>query len=231
MAPKAAQEAAKKKAAKQKKILIVLGLLLVLALGYAVMTLTSLNSSPPVQAVSASATTPAGSIPNDTSAAVVTPGIAAPAVGSLRTFTGFGLKDPFHNGGPNGSTGGSSKSAGGKIKDAGSGKGNGGGGSKSKQPSPPLTGAVISLNGKKLALAVGTEFGRAPGLSGVLLFRLVTVSARSALVAVVGTRQHFTIHVRRPLTLRQNGGWTYTLILEPLGSAAPMTVAPTNTIH
>jgi len=223
MARKAAKDAAKKKAAKQKKILIVLGLLLVLALGYAVMTLTSLNSSPPAQAAPGAATTPAGS-PNDASAVAVTPGIAAPAVGSLSTFTGFGRKDPFANGGPDGSTAGPAKSSGGSSSSKG--KSSGGGGSNAKQPSTPLTGAVISLNGKKLALAVGTAFGRAPGLSGVLLFRLVTVSARSALIAVVGTRQHFTLHVRRPLTLRQNGGWTYTLILEPLGSAAPMTVQP-----
>ena len=226
MAPKAAKEAAKKKAAKQKKILIGLGLLLVVALGYAVMTLTG-SSSPKVPAVPAAATTPGGSAPNDTAAAVVTPGIAALSPMSLRTFTGFGRKDPFHNGGPGVSAGGSDKSAGGSGSGKGNGKGNGGGGSNSKQPSAPLTGASISLNGTKLALAVGTVFGHAPGLSDVALFRLVTVSARSALIAVVGTHQRFTLHVRRPLTLMQNGGWTYTLILEPIGSAAPMTVAPT----
>ena len=88
----------------------------------------------------------------------------------------------------------------------------------------PLTGAVISLNGRKLALAIGATFGHAPGLSGVPLFRLHSVTPKSAVVDVVGTQQHFTLHVGKPLTLEQDGGWKYTLILEPLGSAAPMTV-------
>jgi hypothetical protein len=90
----------------------------------------------------------------------------------------------------------------------------------------PLTGAVISLNGDKLALAIGTKFGQAPGLSGVPLFKLLKVTPKTALVAVVGTKQQFTLHVKQPLTLQQYGGWTYTLILEPLGSPAPMTVKP-----
>jgi hypothetical protein len=88
---------------------------------------------------------------------------------------------------------------------------------------------VISLNGDKLPLAIGATFGKAPGLSGVPLFRLVKVTPKTALIGVVGTKQQFTLHVKKPLTLQQYGGWSYTLILEPLGSAAPMTVQTTTT--
>lgn len=214
----AAHDAAKKKAAKQKKRLMFLAVPLLGALVYAYMTLTSLNGKPQVSGTPAAQTTPAGSIPAGGSAATITPGVTAPPVGAVGSFVALGRKDPFHDNGPHATTSGGS-SAPSKTP---SGKG----GSKSKQPSTPLTGAVISLNGQKLSLAIGTAFGHAPGLSGVALFRLITVSARSAVIGVVGTHQRFTLHVRRPLTLAQTGGWTYTLILEPLGSAAPMTAQP-----
>jgi hypothetical protein len=230
MAPKAAQLAAKKRASKQKKRLIVLVFPMLGALVYAYMTLSSLGAKPHVAATPAAATTPGGSIPTPGSPdATVTPGIAAVPVSALLSFTALGRKDPFHDHGPKPGAG--SESSGSGSSGSGSGKGSGsGGGSSSKQPSAPLTGAVISINGNKLALALGTQFGHAPGLSGVWLFRLVKVTRKTALIAVVGTRQHFMLHVRRPLTLEQNGGWKYTLILEPLGSAAPMTVQPTQPV-
>jgi hypothetical protein len=219
MAPKAAQEAAKKKAKKQKRILIVLAIAMLGALVFAYTTLSGLGAKPAVSATPASATTPAGSIPTaGTPQAPLTPGITPAAVVALRSFTALGRKDPFYDNGPSASSGTTSTTGKPKLKAV---KGSG---SKSKQPSVPLTGAVISLNGKKLALALGTKFGHAPGLSGVPLFRLVKVTPSTALIGVVGTQQEFTLHVRRPLTLQQNGGWTYTLILEPRGSAAPMTV-------
>ena len=225
MARKTAREdAAKKKAKKQKKLLVVLGLLLVGAGFFAFTTLSSLGKKP-VSATPDPATTPAGSISTGEPVSAVIAGIAAPPPGSLRAFTAFGRRDPFTSG-PSlvseSSTTNADGSGKGSIADQ---KGNGNG-SGSNQPSGPLTGAVISLNGNKLALAVGSKFGHAPGLSGVPLFRLVHVTAKTALIAVVGTHQHFLLHVRYPLTLQQNGGWTYTLILEPLGTAAPMTVQP-----
>jgi len=234
MAPKAAQKKAMKKAAKQKKMLIVLGVALLGALVFAYMTLSKLGGAPKVSATPVAATTPASSIPNGTPVAVVTPGITAAPVDSFRSFTELGRKDPFHDNGPhasaapsapNNGSGGSGKGSG------GSGNGSGGGGSKPQQPAAPLTGAVVSFNGTKLALALGTAFGHAPGLSGVSLFRLLSVTPKTAVIGVVGTQQRFTLHVRQPLTLEQAGGWTYTLLLEPLGSAAPMTVAPSTPIH
>lgn len=227
MAPKAAHEAAKKKAKKQKKVLMVLAVPMLGAAVYAYTTLSSLGaSSPPkVAAAPAAATTPATSIPTAAPAAAsaastVTPGIDLAAIGSLHSFNALGRKDPFHDGGPKPGT-----PSGPKVGPSSSGKASGsGGGSTPKPPSAPLTGGVISINGTKLALAVGADFGQAPGLSGVSLFRLIKVTPKTALIGVVGTRQRFTLHVLRPLTLQQTGGWSYTLILEPVGSAAPMTV-------
>ena len=211
-----AQQAAQKKAKKQKKLLIVLGLGLVVALVFAATTLMHLGSKP-VSATPPAATAPDGSTPAPNDIAVVIPGIAAAPAGPLHAFTAFGRKDPFNDGGPSGvaTPTDSSKNP--------SGKGDGSG----STPSAPLTGAVISINGNKLALPLGAKFGRAPALSGVWLFRLVKVTQRTALIAVVGTHQQFTLHRRTPLTLQQNGGWRYTLILEPLGAAVPMTVQPT----
>jgi hypothetical protein len=228
MAPKAAQEKMKKKAAKQKKMLMLLALPMLGALVYAYMTLTSLGGKQQLPSTPAAAATPAGSVPaaGTPVAAVVTPGIVAPPVGYLHSFTALGSKDPFYDHGPK--PGGAPASSGSSTPKKSKGKGsNTGNGSNSKPPTVPLTGAVISVNGNKLALAIGTEFGQAPGLSGVPLFRLVKVTKTTALIGVVGTHQQFTLHVKKPLTLQQSGGWKYTLILEPLGSAAPMTVQPT----
>jgi hypothetical protein len=236
---KAAHEAAQKKAAKQKKMLMVLALPMLGALVFAVTTFMNLGShSSGVSATPASATTPAASVPAAGSpapaatAAPVTPGVAGVPVDAFRSFSALGRKNPFHDHGPklNGGSGsgGNGKSSSKTPTKNKSGKGSGGGGgSQPKPPLPPPTGAVISLNGDKLALAVGAKFGKAPGLSGVPLFRLVSVTRKSALIAVVGTTQQFTLHVNQPLTLQQYGGWTYTLILEPFGSAAPMTVQQT----
>lgn len=236
MAPKAAQEKAKKKAAKQKKILMVLALPMLGAGVYAYMTMSSLSAKPqqvtatPAAASTPAATsTPAAAAPTgETLDAVITPGIAAVPISALRSFTALGRKDPFHDKGPKAGsetkpTDGSGSSDTGKGKGKGKGDANGGG-STVTLPPRTLTGAVISINGKKIALAVGTEFGHAPGLSGVPLFRLVKVTPKTALIGVVGTKQQFTLHVNKPLTLQQTGGWTYTLILQPIGSAAPMTV-------
>lgn len=234
MAPKAAQEKAKKKAAKQKKLLMLLALPMLGALVYAYSTMSSLGGKTQVAAPPTAVTAPSGSTATAaTPTATVTPGIAAVQVTSLRSFTALGGKDPFHDHGPNpGATAKPSGSTSSKSPSKSTSKGSGSGsGSTSKQPSAPLTGAVISINGKKLALALGAEFGQAPGLSGVSLFRLVKVSPQTALIAVVGTQQQFTLHVKKPLKLQQEGGWSYTLILEPLGSAAPMTaVQPTSKI-
>jgi hypothetical protein len=225
MAPKAAQAAAQKKAKRQKKLLLVLAIPAALAMYFAVHTFMTLGSKPaPVSATPAASTTPVSSIPSPTSTGTpvvaVTPGIAVLPASTLNSFISLGRKDPFHDHGPHTNA---DTSSGGKHP--GSGKG----GKPGSGPTAPLTGAVIELNGKKLALALGASFGHAPGLDGVWLFRLGHVTSRSAEISLVGTNQHFTLHVGRPLTLAQDGGWQYTLLLEPAGSAGPMTVQTTTT--
>lgn len=213
MAPKPAKEAAKKKAAKQKKILIVLGLVLVGALVFAVTTLSHLRSAP-VSVTPVSATTPDGaSTPTGTPIAAVIPGIAAPPAGSLRAFTAFGRKDPFNDDGPDLSS--SEQSTPAKHPAPSPSR------SKPKPPSGPLTSAVISINRIKLTIPLGAKFGHASDPSGASVFKLVKVSAKTAVVAVLGASQRFTLHVRQPLTLVRTGAWKFTLILEPVGTKAP----------
>jgi hypothetical protein len=104
MAPKAAQKAAMKKAAKQRKILALLALPLLGAFVFAYMTLTGNKSAPAVSATPAAATTPGGEIPTGAPAVAVTPGIVLAPVGSLHSFAALGRKDPFHDGGPSSGT-------------------------------------------------------------------------------------------------------------------------------
>jgi hypothetical protein len=219
MAKNVAQQAAQKKAAKQKKLLAILSVPLLAALVFALMPLFKGNSSTPeVSGTPAAATTPVGSIPNAASAVPVTPGIAALPVDSLRAFVALGRKDPFHDGGPGAASSSTSNPSSKPSKPQSK-------PTNPKQPPAPPTGATIALDGSKLALTKGQEFGHAPGLAGVPLFRLVSLTRTTAVVGVVGTNQQFTLHVNVPLTLEQNGGWKYTLLLEPQGTGAPMKIS------
>jgi hypothetical protein len=124
-----ANDAAKKKAAKEKKMLVVLALVLVLALGYAYKTLTKLNkssepapvglttaststtpsttASPPAStpastpAASAPVDVPSGTPPASTGSSGLISAVTPPlAQGQLRTFTLLDSKDPFYSDGP-----------------------------------------------------------------------------------------------------------------------------------
>lgn len=201
MAPKAAKQAAKKKAAKQKKVLIVLVLVLVVVLVLAFTTLLPSNSPAPVSAVPAASTTPAGSTAAPAPAA--SPGISPAPVGSLRAFSTLGRKDPFNDNGPH-------------LSSAPP--------STVKLSSGRLNHAVISINGKKFSVSLGAKFGHATAGTGAPLFRLAKVSETTAVVTVIGTKQNFTLHVRQPLTLAQKGAWKETLILEPVGTSATLTI-------
>jgi len=212
MAPKAAQQAAQKKAAKQKKLLIGLGVLLVLALVYAISTLSSLGSKPAVSAVPAASTTPASSTTTTPSATAApatpapTAGISPAPVGSLRAFGALGRKDPFNDNGPEFTSAPATP----------------------KQTSGQPKRAVISINGKKFSVALGAEFGRTTTGVGPALFKLVKVSDQTAVISVVSTKQNFTLHLRQPVTLTQKGAWKETLILEPAGTSATVTVKRTS---
>ena len=229
MAPKAAKDAAKKKAAKQRKILAVLALPLLGALFFAYTTMSHLNSSSAphasgtaVSATPSAATTPAASTavgPTGIDAsAVVTPGIVAAPVGSLRAFTGLGRKDPFNDDGPSLTKQSSTPTSGSgspapttsaptKNPTIADNK------PTSKTTSHPLPRAVISVNGKSTNVARGAKFGHAPGSSDPL-FRLVRVSTTRAVIAVVGTRLQYTLNLQLPLTLTRKGdGAKYILML------------------
>lgn len=117
-------DAAKAKAAKQKKILILLSGVLVLALVYAFMTIRGLNkgasAAPPPAATTATTTTTPAATPAPGTVAAPALGAAAPAAsttasppvslvaatkpaagtGQLESFSRFASKDPFDAAGP-----------------------------------------------------------------------------------------------------------------------------------
>lgn len=142
MPKNAANDAAKKKAAKEKKMLVVLALVLVVALGYAYRTLTKLHSSPtstpvpatttsasstgspttppsststPAASPSGSTTAPAGAAASGSSGGLVSAVTPPLGQGQLRTFTLFDSKDPFFAQGPTPSGPGSGSSGSGST--------------------------------------------------------------------------------------------------------------------
>src|SRR5438067_8154126 len=79
MARKTTADTAKDKAAKQKKLIIVLGLVMVLAAGYAYKTMSGLNGAPAAskpQAVAAGSVAPPTSAPAPTTPAPAAPSLA-----------------------------------------------------------------------------------------------------------------------------------------------------------
>lgn len=215
MPKNAANDAAKKKAAKEKKMLVVLALVLVVALGYAYRTMTKLHSSSepsPVPPPAASTTSSGTSTPTSPSSATpstptggsstsggsghlvsaVTPPLGQ---GQLRTFTLFDSKDPFFAQGPSSSSGSGSSGSGGSSSSSGSQAA-----TKSKPPasSPPSgasstptvaapTSAVISVNGAEGVVTTGGVFPTASSdPSANGLFRLVSLTKTTAKIAIVG---------------------------------------------
>lgn len=240
MAAKSAHDAAKAKAAKEKKILIALAVPLVGALFFAYHTVTKLHNSAAPQAVApaatpATATTTTAS--SGTSAPTVTTGTpvsetlpTAPApppdAGKLSRMTLLASKDPFFAAGPHVATGaGILVSASGKQQ------------KQSKQPPqkpvPPAF-AVIGVNGRLSAVAVGQAFPVTKDSATNGIFRLISLTAKSAKVAVVGgsytTGAHaLTLTVNSVVSLVNTAdGKRYTLVLYPPGTPTP-TVTPATT--
>jgi len=203
---------AKAKQAKQKKMLIVLGVVFVLAMAYAVNTMMGMNggSSPPQAAsTTAATTTPASTAttppttataaptlagtgtttpaaPTDSSAlvAVVTP----PAdPGQLESFSHFESKDPFASEGPKASGSSSSGPSGssGSGKSGSSGSSGGGSGSAPKTPpAPPAPPASAAVISVN-----GCEESVQAGStfpSSNPLFLLNSVTSTSAQVSIAG---------------------------------------------
>lgn len=249
MARKSVADQQKAKAEKQKKMVIVLGVVLAGALAYAVHTMMSLNKSggskpeaaPAVATTTPSSTpapastplpaapTPSGVTPTGTPTPTASGSISqqlvssvqAPAnVGQLQSFSLFESKDPFHAGGPSSST---------SSTPGGSGKGSKGSGSPSKPPkappappTPPPTSAVISVNGSSETVMTGANFPAATPM-----FQLVSLTDTTAKVAVAGGSyasgaSTLTLKVNVPVTLVNTAdGTRYTLELYPQGTVAP----------
>lgn len=236
-ASKNAHEAARAKAAKQKKILIGLSPLLFVALFFAYHTMSKLHSSPsatPPPATTPATTPPTATVSTGTPISSTTPAapnftpIATPPAssGKLTQLPSLASKDPFHDQGPHATV---ARAA----------------GSKSKKPAAkssakiqktavaPPTAAVIAVNGRLMSVAVGMSFPVTKSPATNAIFRLVGLTAKSARIAVVGGSYTSGSHT---LTLNVNSvvrlvntadGKRYTLILYPPGTPVPGAPATT----
>lgn len=246
-------DAAKDKAAKQKKIVIGLVVFLALAMAYAFHTMSGLSGGapssskpqpndastvvPPSAAAPVAAPTtslapslagaPLSSSPSATSSSTDTSQLISVVIpkadpGQLGSFTRFASKDPFANGTAAAPASGGSKGSG----------SSGGSGATPKTPpappAPPPTSAVIAINGTSESVASGANFPAAnPVATTNGLFQLVSLTAHSATVAVVGGSyasgsSTLTLKENKPVTLVNTAdGTRYTLVLYPQGSVAP----------
>jgi hypothetical protein len=236
-------DAAKAKAAKQKKMVIALSVVLVLAMGYAVKTMKSMGGGPaaaPVEATTSvtpnpNAPQPAAASPVATAAAPTLAGAAlgalpatstsvptadlvsavrpAAATGQLQSFSRFYSKDPFAGG-----AGSSPATTTTTTTSSGSGS-SGSGGAASPPPAvpapptPPVTSAVISINGVGESVAAGGAFPAASPM-----FQLVSLTAKTAKISVVGGSYAtgaptLTLTVNKPLTLQNTADGTKFTIL------------------
>ena len=247
----------KAKQKKQKIILAVLGVVFLGVLGFqGPRTWKQLHPAPPVQSSSSSTTTPTTGTPSlaaptlggsQTPSATTTPGSSLassspPAVadGQLTSFSLFASKDPFaqqlsEKSGSTGSSG--SSSSGGSTAGSGqnakpSGRSGGGGASA---PTPGT--AVISVNGTLYTVAVASDFPEASATDAsiVPLFHLISLTAHSAKISIVGGSYSsgapaVTLRENKVVTLMNTAdGTRYKLILKPVGTAVPTAPAPTST--
>lgn len=234
MAAKSAHEAAKAKAAKEKKILIALVVPLAIALFFAYHTVTKLHSSAaptavapaatPATATTASSSSTASSTPATTvsgtpvSATLPTAPAPPPDAGKLSRLTLFASKDPFFDAGPKvAASSGQSGSQGKQSKQS----------KQSKQPAAPPAAAVIGVNGHLMAVSLGQAFPVTKDSTTNGIFRLVGLTAKTAKVAVVGgsytTGAHaLTLTVDSVVSLVNTAdGKRYTLVLYPPNTPTP----------
>ena len=252
MAGKKVADAAKAKAGKQKKIVIMLGVVMALALAYAVHTMMALNGSPSalpqaagVTVATAPTAAPAAPLPAaPTLSPSADPTAASPSssqlvsavrpptgAGQLGSFSLFESKDPFNSAGPSSSqpASGSGASSGGTGS---GGTSSGSGSAPAAPPAPPAappTAAVIAVNGVSESVLTGGAF---PSTNP--MFQLVSLSGTTAKVSVVGGSlasgtPTMTLTVNKPVTLQNTAdGTRYTLVLMPQGTVA--TAAPAGAI-
>lgn len=235
MAAKSAHDAAKAKAAKEKKILIALVVPLVIALFFAYHTVSKLHQSSAPQAVAPAANPDTGATASQAPAPTATVAAGTPVsatlptapappadAGKLSRMTLFASKDPFFDAGPKvaSDTGQQQQTQQKQAK---------------QKPVPPAV-AVIGVNGHLAVVSVGQAFPvtKSPATNGV--FRLIGLTAKSAKVAVVGGSyttgaRALTLTVNSVVTLVNTAdGKRYTLVLYPEGTPAPgVTTVPTTT--
>jgi hypothetical protein len=247
VARKSPNDAAKEKAAKQKKTVIVLGVVLAGAVAFAAHTMMGMSgspsSAPQAATTTAAASTPAPAAPTGTalpaapSLGSIAPAATTPSAstsplvsavqapvdtGQLQSFSLFESKDPFHTSGPG--AGGASSSPSSPSGGTSSGTSSGGGSAPKIPPAPPAappTSAVISVNGASESVLSGSNF---PAASPV--FQLLSLTATTAKVSVVGGSYAsgagtLTLKVNKPVTLVNTAdGTRYTLLLMPQGTQA-----------
>jgi hypothetical protein len=258
VARKSPNDTAKEKAAKQKKTVIVLGVVLAGAVAFAAHTMMGMSgspsSAPQASTTTAAVSTPAPAAPTGTalpaapslgsiaptattpsaSTSPLVSAVQAPAgTGQLQSFSLFESKDPFHTKGPG--AGGASSSPSSSSPSGGT---SSGGGSAPKippaPPAPPPTSAVISVNGTSESVLSGSNF---PAASPV--FQLLSLTATTAKISVVGGSYAsgagtLTLKVNKPVTLVNTAdGTRYTILLMPQGTQAsasgPAVAAPGST--
>jgi hypothetical protein len=231
---------AQAKAAKQKKLAIVLSGVLALVLVYEVPnTLKVMNAKPKAPIVNTSAAappveTPTGPVPAaspsstpSTPPPVETPSAptqslvssiqVSPDPGQLTQFTLFASKDPFTDSVEKTTTtpAATAKKPAAKPK---------------TPPPPPPTSAVIAVNGELMSVTVGGQFPTAGTVFdevGSPLFLLDSLTQKTAKVSIAGGSYAdgaptLTLDVGKPVTLQNTAdGTRYTLLLEPQGTAVP----------
>lgn len=223
MAPKTAQEAARAKAEKQKKRLLILILPLGLALFYAYHTVSKLNQSPSATPPAATTSTTSSPSAPSASSASATPGTttplppqtAAPTAPPATKLTSLSLlpsRDPF-----------SASRQSPTIPSVNP--------VQQKQSSPPPTSAVIALDRTLLRVHLHANFGHAGGAKPQPLFRVVSLTSKTAKISILGKRrQHpYTLQVDAPRVLSGSDGNLYVLMLLPQGTPVPAAVPRTKT--
>ncbi|TML02745.1 MAG: hypothetical protein E6G36_11180 [Actinobacteria bacterium] len=246
----------KAKQKKQKIVAAVLGVLFVGLLAFQVpRVMKQLHpSAPPAAAAATTTAAPAGGTPTLAAPTLAGSGqspsttggssdlsSATPTVqdGQLASFSLFASKDPFaqqlSDEKTSSTSGATSSPSGGSSSGSGSGSGSGAGVTGAKAPAPGS--AVISVNGTLYSVAVDTDFPQASATDSsiVPLFHLVSLTAQSAKISIVGGSYAngvptVTLTENKPVTLMNTAdGVRYKLILKPVGTAVSSTPAPTST--
>lgn len=249
MASKREHDAARAKAAKEKKILVALVPLLAIAGFFAYHTMSKLHQSSAPTGTPVAATTPASTVAGGTTPpATATPAtgtpaagtpvsatIAPPTDGSLTRLSLFSAKDPFHDQGPHvsssssGSSSSSSKPSKSKSKPAKQSK-------QSKQSkstpaaAPAPTSAVIGVNGKLFSVPVGGTIPLSAAFGSFV--RLKGLTRRTATLGGRDLGRPLRLRVGHPVKLTDQAGHAYVIVLFPPGTSVPTPAAapaPTTT--